>query len=528
MTLSSQTLYRWGIFPLWLLLTTTIFFRQPIPIDETRYLTVAWEMWLRGDFQVPYLNGHTYSHKPPLLFWLFHAGWAVFGVNDWWPRLVGPLCALLNLVLTRQLAAKLWPNQVNVALLAPWILIASLLWTLFATSTMFDILLTSLVLLAMLGFVEVVKGAELKGWTFVALSIGLGLLAKGPVIFLHILPTAALMVVWAGDEKVAVSRWFVGLLFATLIALMWALAWAMPAAVAGGEEYAKAILWHQTADRTVGTNIHKRPVFWYLPFLPMFLFPWLFWSRFWSGVKAGNVWGDLGSRFCLVWLTSIFIIFSLLPSKQIHYLIPMLPAFALLVAKALLQTVSSTQRQISEWLLPLLFVAIGVFLMLLPQVPGLSKWAWVQAIELGWGLSVLAIGVVLNGVLLMRRQLNVMSVAIAVVVAIFVGFICFFKYNDASYNLQPAALQVKAFNDQNVPVAFVGNYQGQLNFIGRLTQALPTLTPEQLADWSAQHSNGYLISLEKDRPVEAFLAQGHREYWLIFRPAAQFALIKPL
>jgi 4-amino-4-deoxy-L-arabinose transferase-like glycosyltransferase len=44
--------------------------RNLIPVDETRYTTVAWEMWVRSDFLVPHLNGETYSHKPPLLFWL--------------------------------------------------------------------------------------------------------------------------------------------------------------------------------------------------------------------------------------------------------------------------------------------------------------------------------------------------------------------------------------------------------------------------------------------------------------------------
>ncbi len=47
------------------------------PVGETRYASVAWEMWQRGDFLVPHLNGELYSHKPPLLFWLMHAGWAV-------------------------------------------------------------------------------------------------------------------------------------------------------------------------------------------------------------------------------------------------------------------------------------------------------------------------------------------------------------------------------------------------------------------------------------------------------------------
>ncbi|MCL4764140.1 MAG: glycosyltransferase family 39 protein, partial [Burkholderiales bacterium] len=48
--------------------------RTAMPVDETRYLAVAWEMWTRGDFHVPHLNGAPYSHTPPLLFWLIHAG----------------------------------------------------------------------------------------------------------------------------------------------------------------------------------------------------------------------------------------------------------------------------------------------------------------------------------------------------------------------------------------------------------------------------------------------------------------------
>lgn len=31
--------------------------RPLTPIDETRYVSAAWEMWLRGDFLVPFKNG---------------------------------------------------------------------------------------------------------------------------------------------------------------------------------------------------------------------------------------------------------------------------------------------------------------------------------------------------------------------------------------------------------------------------------------------------------------------------------------
>ncbi|MDX1489452.1 MAG: hypothetical protein R3268_14675, partial [Acidiferrobacterales bacterium] len=70
---------------LWLLpVMAVLFARSPWPLDETRTLAVAWEMWSRATL-VPTLNGVTYTDQAPLLFWLINLGWQVFGVNDWWP-----------------------------------------------------------------------------------------------------------------------------------------------------------------------------------------------------------------------------------------------------------------------------------------------------------------------------------------------------------------------------------------------------------------------------------------------------------
>ena len=75
------------LLALWFaLLLLSLLTRPLLPVDETRYLAVAWEMWQRGDFLVPFLNGAPYSDKPPLFFWLMHAGWWLFGVTEWWPR----------------------------------------------------------------------------------------------------------------------------------------------------------------------------------------------------------------------------------------------------------------------------------------------------------------------------------------------------------------------------------------------------------------------------------------------------------
>ena len=65
-----------------------IFSHGPMPMFSTRTLAVAWEMWAHGHWLVPHINGDPYSEKVPLLFWMIHAGWAVFGVNDVWPRIL--------------------------------------------------------------------------------------------------------------------------------------------------------------------------------------------------------------------------------------------------------------------------------------------------------------------------------------------------------------------------------------------------------------------------------------------------------
>jgi 4-amino-4-deoxy-L-arabinose transferase-like glycosyltransferase len=100
----------------------------PLPLYSTRSLSVAWEMWLRGEFIVPYLNGAAYAHKVPLLYWLIHAGWAVGGVSDTCPRVLMLLIGSANLLLLAWFCRRLQPGQPRAAALAPWLLLGSAFW----------------------------------------------------------------------------------------------------------------------------------------------------------------------------------------------------------------------------------------------------------------------------------------------------------------------------------------------------------------------------------------------------------------
>ncbi|MCE2910272.1 MAG: glycosyltransferase family 39 protein, partial [Burkholderiaceae bacterium] len=106
------------------LFAASALWRPLLPIDETRYASVAWEMWLRGDPLLPMLNGEPYAHKPPLLMWLLHAGWAVGGVGTLWPRLLQALLAAATVAATVALARTLWPRQPALPGLAALLLVA--------------------------------------------------------------------------------------------------------------------------------------------------------------------------------------------------------------------------------------------------------------------------------------------------------------------------------------------------------------------------------------------------------------------
>ena len=178
-----------------------LWLRPLIPPVETRYINVAWEMWSQGHFLVPVLNTASYSDKPPLFFWLIHLGWAIFGVNEWWPRAIPVIFAGLNTSLAGYLASRLWPGNRQTRNYAVWMLAGTLAWMVFGVALMFDMLLSTCVLLGLIALVQAGTTGQRRWHALYAAAIALGILAKGPVIFLHLLPVAVLAPWWLGPDS---------------------------------------------------------------------------------------------------------------------------------------------------------------------------------------------------------------------------------------------------------------------------------------------------------------------------------------
>ncbi|EMP55374.1 glycosyltransferase [Marinobacter santoriniensis NKSG1] len=463
--------------------------RQPFPIDETRYLSVAWEMWHNGDFILPTLNGEPYSHKPPLLFWLMHTGWAVFGVNDYSPRLISLLAALAALPLVSAIARFFWPERPAIRSVAPLVLASFLAWLLYSTTIMFDIVLGFFALAAVVSALKAYPHASLRWFALCGVMLGGGMLTKGPVILLDVLPILVLVPLWRPDsDGFRIGRWYAGILVAVILSALIMLAWVYPAIQRGGPDFENALIWKQTAGRMVESFAHARPWYWYLMLLPILLLPWgiMVWEKAWRG----RVWRDAGERFCALWFGVTLLAFSLISGKQIHYLIPVLPAVALWLARRFEER---PVRRISLIVLGSLSLLIGIALMLAPEWCQLSGSypACEDTPRLG-GLLPLALGLALlmrSGASEVERLCLIAVFPLALLIGVLVNFIGLSQRQD----VRPIAMEIRALQDQGITVVNVDKYHNQYQFAGRLEHPLKVLRGDELRRWAPNHRGAVLI-----------------------------------
>ncbi len=451
----------WLIYaaPILLLALISLWQRPPLPLDETRYLAVAWEMHLNGDWLVPHLNGRPYSQKPPLLFWIINGGWKVFGVNAWWPRLLPALAVLatfgLLLLLRRQLnrplrrirppanaesdatfdAAPVTASRTVLASPLP-LLVGSLAWPLYSTVLLFDMLMA---MFAALGWLAVTRAWQGKGdgWPLTALAMGLGILCKGPVILLYVLPAALLAPRLPRTNPSRRWVWYLQLLLATAAAAAIALAWAIPAANHGGQAYADDILWGQTAGRVQSSFSHDHPWWWYLPIIFALFLPWALMPKFWRALRTSLQ--SQTQRWLMASALLPFAVFTMMSGKQPHYLVPLMPLLALAI---------SNQFQVHRpYWMP---AVLGLALLVLPS----------STLE--------------------------------------------------PFRVESLAHKIHQLQQQDIPILHAGKYHGDFHFLGRLEHRIHVRKDQRkIPKWAASNPNGYLLITDRHADRTDFLGEAH-------------------
>ncbi len=482
---------------LWLMLVAaTLFARGAWPPDETRFLGIAWEMWARRNILVPYLNGDAELHAP-FFFWLVHLGWLGFGVSEWWARLVAPLGGLASLFITQRLARLLWPQEQDVARYAPPLLLGTFSFALMATATLPDTWTLLFTLVAFWALLIQWRRRDMRAWLLLGLALGLGALTAGFIMWVYVLPLAVTAPLWARAPRPQWKYWYVDILAALALASVIVALWLGAAGAAEGAPYVVRFLSHAWMGTPLAMFARNQPVWWYAWLVPVVFLPWsvlpLAWMRLWH-IRREPL--EDGFVFCLGWVVLPLLVLSALSVKQPQFLLPLVPASALLAARLLfgraLREVYQ-EKALAGMAIPLLL--LGGVLMALPRLPRvefLPALLWQQSPLVG--LAIMGVGIASAWLPFRdvhRRMFDTAAVSVLLVVFVLLGVAS--KFN-ALYPMSEVGSVLAEAQTHARPIAYVGEYRGEFHFAGRLRTALAVIEPARAEAWAAAHPDGVLLT----------------------------------
>jgi len=484
---------------LWLLLfMASLFARSVWPVDETRMLTVAWEMWTRGEFILPSLNGELYARQPPLMAWLIDAGWVVFGVNDWWPRLLPALFSLASLAVVQRLSRLLWRENREIGRMAPLVLLGTPLWALYTTLALPDMLLVFFTLLGWWAVLIMWRHRDMRAFLLLGAALGFGALALGTIIYLYVLPVAVLAPLWGrGESKVTWKYWYVDIAKSILLGAAILGLWLASAGMQAGFPYVTEWVSGSLIGARLDLFTTGRSWWWYLAWLPIVCLPWsmlpLLWWRLWH-MRRETL--SVGMAFCVIGTMLTLVLLSLIDVKQPPFLLPLLPLMALPVSYLLMDESLEgvgDNHPLGGMTIPV--VMLGGALAVLPKLPRvdvLPGFLWELSPFVGIGVMVVGIALAWLPAREVRRRAMDIVVAGALLV-VFLILVAGSQF-DEFYRTDMVGQFLATAQAQNRSIACIGEYQGEFQFAGRLREPLPVIDPAEADSWLMTHPDGLLVS----------------------------------
>jgi 4-amino-4-deoxy-L-arabinose transferase-like glycosyltransferase len=318
--------------------------------DEPRYAEVAREMFARHDWITPTLGGHPWFEKPALLYWLMIASYQALGVNEYAARLGPAVCGLITAIFVFELGRTIERTNVksagqNAAHLGEWsalVFLSSFGAIAFSRGASFDIVLTMTLTGALCCFFVwqiTTTNSRPRSWLLVAFYslVGLSLLAKGLVGI--VLPAGIIAVYFAIRREWPKKSLLLSLLWGLPITLIVAAAWYGPMLHRHGWTFIDQFIVQHHFKRFLSNKYHHpQPIYFYVPVVLLMALPWtialiagFISSQRWSWRGKSNI--DLVRVFALAWVVVPLVFFSLSKSKIPGYVLPMLPAAALLIGE---------------------------------------------------------------------------------------------------------------------------------------------------------------------------------------------------
>lgn len=342
--------------------------------DEGRYAEIPREMLASGDWITPRMNGLKYFEKPPLQYWMTALSFRLFGLDEWTARLPATLLGFLAMLMVGYTAYRIW--DVQTGLLAAATLGGSWAYFLAAQYLTLDMTLTACFTFALCSFLLAQNeggAADRRAWMLSAWSAAaLAVLSKGLVGV--VLPALTLLAYAVLRRERALFRrlhMLAGGVLFLLIAAPWFIA-----VQERNPDFFHFFFIREHLQRFTESGHHRPGPWWYYaPIMIVGLTPWTP-----ALLKEGVNWlkdrrmpgaGFSPEWFCAVWTGVIVLFFSVSHSKLPAYILPVMPAVALLLARAV-QIRGTDSFEWSAWGATLGGIAL---LGLMPLLPGVARFA---------------------------------------------------------------------------------------------------------------------------------------------------------
>jgi 4-amino-4-deoxy-L-arabinose transferase-like glycosyltransferase len=442
-----------------------------IGADEPRYAQVAREMFERrghiDGWITPVLGGHAWLEKPPLYYWQAMLAYSVLGVSDVAARVPAAIDATL-LVIAVYLFFRRFRRGVEVDAALITASCAGVIG--YAHAASMDMALAATFAIAMLAWWAWRESEKKIYLALFYASMALGTLAKGPVAPFLAAVVIVLFALATREFRVILKMlWLPGILLFCAIALPWYVAVQMR----NPQFFREFILQHNLARFSSDLYHHRQPFWYYLPVTALALVPWTVFviaaivesaRVWWAERKSASGEPDLELQFNVFtccWLVVPVVFFSISQSKLPGYILPALPAGAVLLAEYLRRHLAQEQEEaVSKGLVVLhaLVAAVPIvpsvliaYLVALHRLPAGRPMFIALAIAFAMAAAI-ALTLASRSRLRMLRFVTLIPAVLSVAAVLKLGSVSI----DQKLSMRPLAVELVSVETRQLPLAVYG------------------------------------------------------------------------
>lgn len=321
--------------------------------DEPRYAWIARAMAETGDWVTPRLWGAPWFEKPIFYYWAAAIGFRMHLPAEWAARLPSAIAALVAVKaiawFARRHYAAAEDSIASPTLLAPVIFATSVAAIAFARAATPDMLFSAAITLAMVfaanllrqsGALRVpdharteIQNSNLPMFLLWGASLGLGVLAKGPAAVILAGGAVGIWALATSNSRAAIRLAHpVAIAAFSVVALPWYVLCALR-----NPDFLHVFIFQHNFERYLTPQFQHQQPFWF--FGPITILALLPWSAFLlaAAPEAARLWREKSWKnspgfFVACWALFPIVFFSFSQSKLPSYILPAVPALALIAA----------------------------------------------------------------------------------------------------------------------------------------------------------------------------------------------------